>query len=120
MGSTVDIGGTDNVIARFRQVTDGQKLRSQSRRGRYSSRSAFEGGDPLFENGGGRIGQAGIDIAELAQRKAVGTILRIVEHIGCSLVNGYGTGTGNRIGYLSGVDLQRVKAVIFLAHGFID
>ena len=116
MGSTVDIGGTDNVIARFRQVTDGQKLRSQSRRGR----SAFEGGDPLFENGGGRIGQAGIDIAELAQRKAIGTILRIVEHIGCSLVNGYGTGTGNRIGYLSGVDLQRVEAVIFLAHGFID
>lgn len=93
MGSTVDIGGTDNVIARFRQVTDGQKLRSQSRCGRYSSRSAFEGGDPLFENGGGRIGQAGIDIAELAQRKAVGTILRIVEHIGCSLVNGYGTGS---------------------------
>ena len=84
------------------------------------SRSAFEGGDPLFENGGGRIGQAGIDIAELAQRKAIGTILRIVEHIGCSLVNGYGTGTGNRIGYLSGVDLQRVEAVIFLAHGFID
>ena len=71
-----------------------------------------QGGDPLFENGGGRIGQAGIDIAELAQRKAIGTILRIVEHIGCSLVNGYGTGTGNRIGYLSGVDLQRVEAVI--------
>ncbi len=47
---------------------------------RHRCRSAFKCGDALFQNGGRRIGDARIDIAECLKAEQGGRVVGILEH----------------------------------------
>ncbi len=66
--------------------------------------AAFEAGDPLFENGDGRVRQARIDVAEIVQVEERGGVIDIVEHVGGRLIDRRRTGARHRVGGRAGMD----------------
>ena len=80
----------------------------------------FQAGNALLQHVGGRVHDAGVDVAQLAQRKEVGRMFRIAELVAGGLVNGHGAAAGGRVGRLAGVQLARVKTKRAVnAHGSI-
>ena len=84
-------------------------------------RAAIEGRQPLFQDVGRGVHQAGVDVAELAQAEQVRRVLGVVKHVAGRGVDRHGPGGGGGIGRLAGVQCSRAESpenVLFLAHDF--
>ena len=87
------------------QVQDRECLGRLARRQKERGHPAFQGGDPLFDDVGGRVADAGVDVArdfQAEQRRSVGGV---VEDVGRGLVDRQGAGAGGRVRRLAGVHL---------------
>jgi len=80
------------------------RLRRMARGDRQRRRPSFQRRHALFEHGGRRIGDAGVDIAESLQAEQRGGMVDIVEHEGRRLIDRRRPGAGRRIGPRAGMD----------------
>jgi hypothetical protein len=81
VGAAVEVAGGDDVVAGLGNRGQRQKLRRLPGTRGDRRHAAFEGREALFEDVGGRIHDAGVDIAELLQREQAGAMLGIVEGV---------------------------------------
>ena len=78
-----------------------------------SSHTTFECCHTILEHTLCRVGQATVDITCIAQSKAIGSVLRIVEHITGGLINGHGTCISSGVGlFLAYMKLQSLETII--------
>ena len=78
---------------------------------------ALQGGDALLKDGGGRVHQAGVDIAGLRQAEAARGLGAVAEDVRRRGVDGDGSGVRRRVRVLlADVELQGLKFII-LFHG---
>ena len=104
IGATIEVVGRYNFIPRFGEVDDGVKYRTGTGCDPETGGTSLKGSHPLLEHIGGGVHQAGIDIAQFAQPKEIGSMLGVVEDKGTGLVNGYGAGIGGRVGLVASVE----------------
>ena len=71
--------------------------------------AVFQRRQPFLQYRGGRVGDAGIDVAGAFQVEQRRRVVRILEHIGRRLVDWHRAGAGRGIGTLAGVKAQRFK-----------
>ena len=86
---------------------------------RQSRRAAIERRQPLFQNVGGGVHQAGVDIAELPQAEEIGRMLGVMEHIARGCIDRHGASGRGGIGHLARVQRQGAevrKGVFFVTH----
>ena len=97
VGSSVDGLGSHDVLAGFCQGLE--RIIDRRRSGRHGQRrhTALQGSDPLFEDVLGRIRQPSIDIARVPKTEPVCRVLGIMEHIGCTGVDGHRSRVGHRV-----------------------
>ena len=106
----------------FRKATDAREVLDREGRGRLAARErqrrdpAFERGDALLQDVGGRIHDAGIDVAELLERKQVGGVLGALELIGSGLIDRHRDGARRGISAPAGVKREGFR---LLGHRFI-
>ena len=97
-GPAVEVGGGDNVIACLGNGQD----RGGNRRLPGSNREARDGtlklGQTLFEHGGGRVHDPGVDVTQLGQPEQVGRVVSVVELVGRGLVDRDSNRVAGRIG----------------------
>ena len=106
VGAAVERSGGDDLVARRGQRDDGERLRRLARGQRQPRDAAFERGNALLEDVGGRVHDAGVDVAELLQREQPGGMVGIVEDVGGGLVDGDGARLGGGIGRLAAMHGQ--------------
>ena len=86
--------------------------------------AALERGDALLDDVGGRVPDAGVDVARHLEPEQGGGVCGVVEGVRRGLVDRQGAGVGGRVGLLAGVDLPglerpvrgRIGVVSLLAH----
>ena len=96
-------------------VGDGSSARSDCE----SGCTAFQGGNALFQDALGRVGDTAVDVTASLQNEAVGGVLGIVEHVRSGLVNRNRAGIGCGVcGFLANVELKSLKVELVLCrHG---
>ena len=109
--AAIQPGGRDHIAPRGHQREQRHDLRRVPRRTADRTNATLKCGNPFLQHGDGRVGQAGIDVADLLQIEQGGGVVCVAEHIGGGLVNRGLACAGGRIGPGAGVDLQGVKAV---------
>ena len=85
------------------RVSDGQGFRGLAGGGRERGCPCFERGDPLLEDVGRRVHDAGIDVAEFLQAEEPGGVIGILKDVRRGLVDGDGAGSGGGVRFLTGV-----------------
>ena len=73
--------------------------------------AAFDRGDALLEDVGGRVHDPRVDVAELLQGKEIGGVIGALEDVGGRLVNRHRARAGGGVGHLAGVQRQRAKVL---------
>ena len=87
----------DELVARLQQGVEDQKFGRMARGDGKRRCAAFKRRDATFENRIGRVGDAGVDIAERLQSEEGGGMIDIVEHERRGLINRCDAGAGCRI-----------------------
>ena len=90
VGAAVEIARRDDVVARLADGGDGDELRRVAARHAKRRLAPFERRHALFEHVGGRVHQARIDVARLAQREQIRAMLGVLEHVRGGLIDGHG------------------------------
>ena len=80
------------------------------RAGRQRADAAFQVGQALLEHVGGRVHDAGVDVAQLLQGEQVGRVFGVAELVAGGLVDRHGAAAGGRVGLLAGVQLAGGEA----------
>ena len=96
-GPAIEVGGADEIVARLADVLNGEQRGGLARGESQRSDAAIEGGDALLEHRGGRVHDAGIDVAELGQTEQIGGMLAVAELIAGRLVDRDRDGVGRRV-----------------------
>ena len=112
--AAVQAVGRHDLVARSGDGEDGVADGRLPRRQRQRADAALQRRDALLEHVGGRVHDAGVDVAELLQREQVGGMIRIVEDVRRRLVDRHRPGPRGRIGLLTGVHRQRFQPVLRL------
>ncbi len=99
VGAAVERGGGDDLVAGSARVVNGQRLGGLAGGGGQRRDAAFERGDALLEDVGGRVHDARVDVAEFLQREEAGGVVGVVEDVRGGLVDRHGARAGG------GVDL---------------
>ncbi len=107
----VELRDRDDVAAGVGEIDEREMQRRLSGRDRERADAAFEFGDALFKNGGGRIGDPAVAIAFGLEVEQGGAVIGAVEGVGDGLVDRNGDGLGRRIGVVAGVNCN-----CFVAH----
>ena len=105
VGAAVEPAAADDVIARAAQRQDRHGLRGVAAARRQRRHAAFQARDALLEHIGGRVHDAGVDVAQLLQREQIRGVLRVAKLIAGGLVDRHGAAAGGRIRLLTGVKL---------------
>ena len=92
------------------RLTKREMQRRLAGRDRERADAAFEFGDALFKNRGGRIGDPAVAIAFGLEVEQGGAMIGAVEGIGGGLIDRNGDGLGGRIGVVAGVNCNRLVA----------
>ena len=114
----IELARGDELVARLEQRVEHQRLRRVTGGHGERRRAAFERRDALLEHRLGRIGDAGIDVAEgleIEQRRGV---LDVVEDEGRGLIDRRGARAGRGVGLGAGMDGERVEAGLALCGHF--
>ena len=105
VGAAVEPGTGHDVIARAGDVQNRERLGGLTRGQEQRRHAAFQRGDALFDDVGGRVADAGVDVARDFQPEQRRGVCGVVEHVGRGLVDRQRAGVGGRIRLLAGVDL---------------
>ncbi len=108
-GAAIERGGRDDMVARAQQRDDGEVHRGHAACGANGAHAAFQCRKPLFQNGGRRVGNAGVDVAGALQIEQGCRVVRILKDIGSRLVDRNGARAGHGIGMLASVQAERFK-----------
>jgi len=101
----------NNVPAAIGEIDDREMQRGLAGRDRERADAAFEFGDALLENGGGRIGNPAVAVAFRLEVEQGSTVIGTVKGVGGGLVDRNSDRFGGRIGLIAGVNGDR-----FVAH----
>ena len=96
--------GGDDVVARFGQSLHGIGNRRHATGHAQGRQAAFYRGQTLFQHGGGRVHDAGVDVAGHGQVKQIRAVLGVVEGIAGGLVNRHGHGFGGWLRLVTGMN----------------
>ncbi|MPN19622.1 hypothetical protein SDC9_166994 [bioreactor metagenome] len=111
-GAAVEGGGRDDVVPGVDQVEHGVRDGGRTGRGGQGTDAALQRGDPLLEDVLGRVHDAAVDVARLAEGEQVCGLFGGVEHVRGRLVDRDGPRVGRGIGLLlPGVDRERFGTV---------
>ena len=111
VGAAIQIVRRDNLVADLRDGQEGQRLGGLAGRDPEGAGSPFDGREALFEDIGGGIHDARVDVAELLQGKEIGGVVGALEDVRGRLVDRHRAGAGGRIGDLAGVQGQRAQVL---------
>ena len=114
--AAIELFRGDELVAGLQQAMKDQHLRRMAGGGGEPGGAAFERGDALLEHRGGRIADAGIDVAERLQAEQRGGVIDAFEHVGRGLIDRRRPRAGGRIGLRAGVNRERRKARNAFAH----
>ncbi len=99
VGAAVEVAGGDDVVAGAGEVDDGVEDRGGA--GGVGQAGGLGGAlqqaDALLEHLGGGVHQAGVDVAQLAQREQAGRVRGAAELIGGGAVDGHRAREGGRV-----------------------
>ena len=91
VASTIEVVSSHDMIASLHDVLqrigDGCSTRGDSQ----SSHTTLKGSDTILKHALRRVGQATIDITCIAETETIGSVLGVVKHIRCGLIDGHGT-----------------------------
>ena len=87
VSAAIQRAGADDVVASFGNGLDGRRNRRHAGRHGHRRNAAFQRRDALFQHIGGRVHDAGVDIARRFQIEQVGAVLGAVEGVGHGLVD---------------------------------
>ena len=113
--AAVEVARRDEFVARPHQREEDQELRRVARRGGDRGSAALEGRDPFLKHRDGRVGQTGIDVAEIVEIEERGGMVDVVEHISRRLIDWGRARAGRRIGRGAGMDCAGLEAVFEVA-----
>ena len=100
----IKLGHRDNIVTDFGHGLDRISNSGHTRGHRQGTDTALHGGNALFEHVVGRVHDARVNIACDFQVKQVGTMLSIVECVGCGLVDRHRYCFSCRVGAIACVD----------------
>lgn len=103
VGAPIQTTAADDMVARLAKGQNGHDLRPMATAGGHCSHAPFQVGDALFQDIGGGVHDARIDIAELFEGKEVGSVFGVIELETGGLVKGYSPAAGGGVGLLAGV-----------------
>ena len=107
----VELRHGNDVAAGVGEIDESEMQRRLSGCDRERADAAFELGDALFKNGGGRIGDPAVAKTFGFEVEQGGAMIGAVEGVGDGLVDRNGDRLGGRIGVVAGVNCNR-----FVAH----
>ena len=115
VGTTIEVVGSDNVVTILHDVLqrigDGGGTRGYGQ----TSYTTLEGCYTIFEYALCRVGKTTIDVTCITKSETVGSMLAVVEHIRCGLIDRHGTCVGCGVGlFLTYMELKGLKTIIFL------
>ena len=116
VGTAVETGGRDDVIARAGDVQDSQRFRRLPGRRGQRGRASLQGSDALFQHVPCRVHDACVDVAEFLQPEQIGGVFRAFEHIRRGLVDRHGACAGRRVRLLPRMQGEGFKPQL-LTHG---
>ncbi|MFM1943842.1 MAG: hypothetical protein RI897_2824 [Verrucomicrobiota bacterium] len=114
VGAAVEVIGGDDFITDLGDIEDSERGCGLAGGDSEGTGASFERGDALFEDIGGGVHDAGVDIPELLEGEKIGGVVAIFENVGRGLVDGDGAGACGGVGGLSGVEGERAEF-----HGFV-
>ena len=106
VGTAIQRGGRHDVVARLGDRLDRVGDCCHARSDGQCSDTTFKCGDALFQHVGGRVHDAGVDVALHLQVEQIGTVLGTVKRIGHRLVDRNSNRLGGRVGGVAGVHGQ--------------
>jgi hypothetical protein len=109
VAAAVKVGGRDDLVARFEQRRDRDRLRGQPAGRRQRADTALQARHPLLEHCGRRVHDPGVDVAEAVQVEQVGGVLRVLEDIRDGLVDRRRPRSRHRVDALPGMHGQGVE-----------
>ena len=109
VGPAVEVVAGDDLIAEARDRQEPQRDCRHPRRDAEGARASLQGGDSLLKDIGRRIHDPRIDVSERLQREEIRCMVRILENIGCGLIDGHRPRARRRIRvFLTGMHRQGI------------
>ena len=118
ISTTVDNVGCYDVVAILKDVLQSVGNSGSTRSDSQTSHTTFEGSHTVFEYTLSRVGQSTIDISCVTESESISSVLRVAEHVTCSLIDWHRTSVGSWIWiFLTYVQLKCLKAkFLFCTH----
>ena len=118
ISTTVDVVGSYDVVAILKDVLQSVGNGGSTRSDSQTSYTTLEGSHTVFEYTLSRVGQATIDVTCVTESEAIGSVLRVAEHVTCGLVDRHRTSVGSWIWiFLTYMQLKCLKAkFLFCTH----
>ena len=107
----VEAVGGNEVLSRMRNRQDRRSNGGLAAGKGQPAGAAVERRQALFQDVGGGVHQAGVDVAEFAQGEQIRSVLRAVKHVARGRIDRNGAGCGGGIGYLAGMQCLCAESV---------
>ena len=108
-GAAIERGRRHDMVARAQQGRDGEMHRRLAARGADRADALLQRGEPLLQHRGGRVGDAGVDVAGALQVEQRRGVVGVLEHVGRGLVDRHRARAGHRVGLLAGMQAQGLE-----------
>ena len=121
IGTTIQVVCSHDVVTSLGNVLESIGDGSRTTGNSQTSHTALKRGNAVFEHTLSRVCQATVDVTCIAKTETVGCVLRVTEHVTCSLIDGNCTRVSRGVCLLlSYMELQSLESVIsFLCHNSI-
>ena len=114
--AAIEFARGDEFVAGLQQLLEHHHLRGMAGSDGERRGAAFQRRDALFQHGGGRVGDAGIDVAERLQAEQRRGVVGVVEHERRGLIDRRRARAGGRVGLRAGMDGEGGKAWNAIGH----
>src|SRR5262250_1407412 len=108
--AAIELLRSDEFVARRHQGVHDDHLRRMAGGDRQPRGATLERGHALFQDGAGRIADAGIYVSKGLQTEKRRRMIDVIEYKRGRLVDRRGAGAGGRIGLRAGVYGERIEA----------
>ena len=98
VAAAIEIVGCHDMVAGLGNVLQGIGDGCGARGHGQTGHATLKGCHTVFKHALCGVGQTAVDVAGIAQTEAVGSMLRVAEHVARGLVDGHRTGVGSGVG----------------------
>ena len=109
VGAAVQLAGADDVVTGLADALNRVGDRRHARGKTQCGNAAFHRRDALLQHIGGRVHDAGVDVAGDFQVEQVGPVLGVIKGVRGGLVDRHRGGLGGRFGFITVVQGQRFE-----------